>query len=90
MVNHRIETWPEINKRHTDEKRQLIRYCLAHKMTQTEAAKLLNTSTSNLNKWCHRQNIKWPGSNPAGRKPRPKKKFGIADLRYGEKGTVNK
>jgi len=90
MVNHRIETWPEITKRHTEEKKKLLRYCIAYKMTQTEAAKLLDMSLSNLNKWCRRHGVKWPGSNPNGRKPRPKKKFGLADLRYGPKGTVNK
>lgn len=55
----RIEKWHEMSKRHKEERRQIIEYCKAHKMTQTEAAEYLGISLSGLNKYILNNNIKW-------------------------------
>lgn len=62
MVNkaqHRLEQWHEMNTRHEKERRQLIEYCKAHKMTQREAADVLGVSLSGLNKWLKNHKVQW-------------------------------
>lgn len=55
----RIEKWHEMTKRHKEERRLLLEYCKAHKMTQTEAAEFLEVSLSGLNKYLKNNNIHW-------------------------------
>jgi transposase len=88
MVTHRIEQWDAMTKRHLEERKALIRYCLAHQMTQTEAAQILGVSLSGLNKFVARHKIIWPGQFKRKRRSTTRRK--LADLNYGAKGTVNK
>ena len=57
----RIEKWHEMTKRHDEERRLIIEYCKAHKMTQREAAVFLGVSESGLSKYIRNHNIKWFG-----------------------------
>lgn len=54
-----LETWHEMSKRHKEERRVLIEYCKAHKMTQKEAAAHMKVSVSGLNKYLKRNKINW-------------------------------
>jgi DNA-binding NtrC family response regulator len=55
----RIEKWHEMSKRHKEERRQIIEYCKAHKMTQKDAAAYLGISLSGLNKYIKNNGIRW-------------------------------
>lgn len=55
----RIEKWDEMTKRHHEERRLIIEYCKAHKMTQKQAAEFLGTSGSNLSKYLRVHKIGW-------------------------------
>jgi len=54
-----VEKWDEMSKRHREERRLIIEYCKAHRMTQREAAAFLQTSEANLSKYLRRNKIQW-------------------------------
>lgn len=63
----RIEKWHEMTKRHEEERRLIIEYCKAHKMTQSAAAQFLGISESGLSKYIKNHGISWFGKK---KKPR--------------------
>lgn len=54
-----LETWDEINQRHEREKKQLIEQMNKWGYYQAEAARELNMTTSQLNNYVIRNDIKW-------------------------------
>lgn len=69
-VRMRIEKWHEMSRRHKEERRQIIEYCKAHKMTQKDAAAFLGISLSGLNKYIKNNGIRWHTPKRVQKKPR--------------------
>lgn len=53
-----IETWHEMTVRHRRERYEMVEK-LSKDCTQTQAAKMLDTSLQNLNTFIKRNNIQW-------------------------------
>lgn len=54
-----METWIEMTKRHKQERIELVKSLAQSRYTQTEAAKLLDTTLTNLNVFIKRNGIYW-------------------------------
>jgi|TARA_B100000497_G_scaffold95173_1_gene106733 hypothetical protein len=55
-----METWIEMTKRHRKERVELVQSLAETRHTQTEAAKILDTTLTNLNNFIQRNGIYWP------------------------------
>ena len=54
------ETWQHMTDRHKRERRVLVLSMVARRITQTDAAKLLEMSHRALNNYAQRNGIFWP------------------------------
>ena len=54
-----METWIEMTKRHRKERVELVQSLAETRHTQTEAAKILDTTLTNLNNFIKRNGIYW-------------------------------
>lgn len=63
-----METWAEMTYRHKRERVALVEELAALGITQTEAARRLETSVQNLNAVIRAKGINWPTAGTPGRK----------------------
>jgi transcriptional regulator with GAF, ATPase, and Fis domain len=54
------ETWDQMTRRHQRERRELVERLASERITQTQAARRLNTTLHVLNNFIHRKGIFWP------------------------------
>lgn len=54
------ETWDQMTRRHKRERRAMVEALAARRLTQTEAARKINTTLTCLNNYVRRNRIDWP------------------------------
>lgn len=62
------ETWDQMTMRHKRERRKMVEDMAKRKITQTQAASILNTTLTCLNNYIRRNNICWPVMSQGRRK----------------------
>lgn len=55
-----METWDQMTRRHKRERREMVEAFAAQRVTQTVAAKHMNTTLTCLNNYIRRNGIFWP------------------------------